>query len=203
MSVFLYIETNGIMSLAQKRNPAIESLLSNLPDDVKLILPSICYMEALFAFQQDKRRRNEFDRYLNIEINEASRSNLVASQLAMNNLKTTQERYDALSQHLETEFIQSLMFLASRLTLIHPQTYTLIRTLVEPKLNKFTERRDDFILRCIVEHAQNNSEDRKAFFSENTKQFGQSTVREVYRTVGIAYFGNLENLQGWLQSLQS
>ncbi|NER34377.1 MAG: hypothetical protein F6J93_10160 [Oscillatoria sp. SIO1A7] len=87
---------------------------------------------SVFAFQQDKRRRNEFNRYLNIEINEASRSNLSASQLAMNNLKKTQERYDALSQHLETEFIQSLMFLASRLTLIHLQPYTLIRTLVEP-----------------------------------------------------------------------
>ena len=92
MSVFLYIETNGIMSLAQKRNPAIESLLSNLPDDVQLILPSICYMEALFAFQQDKKRRNEFERDLAIEINEAKRSNLTVSQLAMNDLKQSQER---------------------------------------------------------------------------------------------------------------
>ncbi len=70
MSVFLYIETNGIMSLAQKRNQAIESLLSNLRADVQLILPSICYMEALFAFQQDRKRRDEFDHSLTIEINE-------------------------------------------------------------------------------------------------------------------------------------
>lgn len=200
MSVFLYIETNGIMSLAQKRNPAIESLLSNLPDDVQLVLPSICYMEALFAFQRDIKRRDEFDRDLTIEINEASRRNLRISQLVMNDLKQSQERYDALSEQLNTEFIEALMFLSSRLTLIHPQPDTLITTLVEPKLNKFTERRDDFILRCIVEHAQNHSSERKAFFSENTKQFGQQSVREVYREVGITYFGNVENLQGWLRS---
>jgi len=200
MSVFLYIETNGIMSLAQKRNPAIESLLSNLPDDVQLILPSICYMEALFAFQQDKKRRNEFDRDLAIEIHEASRRNLRISELVMNDLKQSQERYDVLSQQLDTEFIEALIFLASRLTLIHPQPDTLITTLVEPKLKKFTEKRDDFILRCIVEHAQNNSSERKAFYSENTKQFGQQSVREACREVGITYFGNVENLQGWLRS---
>ncbi|MBC6474488.1 MAG: DUF4935 domain-containing protein [Hormoscilla sp. GM102CHS1] len=179
------------MSLTQKRNPAIESLLSNLPNDVQLILPSICYMEALFAFQQDKKRRKEFDRDLAIEINEAKRSNLTVSQLVMNDLKQSQERYDTLSEQLNTEFIESLMFLASRLTLIHPQPDTLVRTLVDPKLNKFTERRDDLILRCIVEHAQNHSSERKAFFSENTKQFGQQPVREVYREVEITYFGNV------------
>jgi len=81
MSIFLYIETNGIVSLAQKRNQAIESLLPNLSKDVQLILSSICYMEALFAFQQDKKRRNLFNQSLIIEINEARRSNLNISQL--------------------------------------------------------------------------------------------------------------------------
>jgi hypothetical protein len=152
MSVFLYIETNGFVSLAQKRNPAIQSLLENLSHDVQLILPSICYMEALFAVQQDRKRRKEFDRALTIEINEARRSNLMISQLAMNDLAQGQDKYDLLSQQLNTEFIEALIFLSSRLTLIHPQPDTLITTLLDPKLNKFTERRDDFILRCIVEH---------------------------------------------------
>ena len=134
------------------KNEIQQSLLSNLPDDVQLVLPSICYMEALFAVQQDKKRRKEFDRDLAIEINEAKRSNLTVSQLVMNDLKQSQERYDALSEQLNTEFIEALMFLSSRLTLIHPQPDTLITTLLDPKLNKFTERRDDFILRCIVEH---------------------------------------------------
>ena len=201
MSVFLYIETNGIMSLAQKRNPAIESSIENLPNDVQLILPSICYMEALFAFQQDKKRRNIFNQSLIIEINEARRSNLNISQLLMNDLEQCQVKYDLLSRQLNDEFIEVLRVLESRLTLIHPQPDTLRRTLVEPKLKKATERRDDFILRCILDHAQNNYSDRKAFFSENTKQFGQQTVREACREVGITYFGNIDNLQGWLRSL--
>jgi len=60
------------------KNEIQQSLLENLPNDVQLILPSICYMEALFAFQQDKKRRNEFDRDLTIEINEANPSNCMA-----------------------------------------------------------------------------------------------------------------------------
>ena len=201
MSVFLYIETNAIISLAQKRNPAIESLLSNLPNDVQLVLPSICYMEALFAFQRDRKRRDEFDRDLTIEINEASRRNLSISQVVMNDLKQTQDRSDVLSQQLDTEFIRALMFLEYRLTLIHPQPSTLIRTLLEPKFNKFPDKRDNFILLCILDHAQNNYADMKAFFSENTKQFGKPTVREACGEVGITYLGNIDNLQGWLQSL--
>lgn len=202
MSIFVYFETNGILSLAQKRNQAFESLLSNLPNDVQLILPSICYMEALFAFQQDRKRRDQFDRSLTIEINEARRSNLNISQLVMTDLEQSQVKYDLLSQQLNDEFIEALRVLESGLTLIHPQADTLRRTLVEPKLNKLTEKRDDFILRCILDHAQNHSSERKAFFSENTKQFGQQSVREACREVGITYFGNIDNLQGWLQSLQ-
>ncbi len=150
MSIFLYIETNGIVSLAQKRNQAIESLLENLPNDVQLILPSICYMEALFAFQQDKKRRDIFKQSLVIEINEARRSNLNISQLLMNDLEQSQVKYNFLSQQLNDEFIEALRILQSRLTLIHPQPDTLIRTLVAPNLNKSTEKRDDFILRCIL-----------------------------------------------------
>jgi len=198
MSIFLYIETNGIVSLAQKRNQAIESLLENLPKDVQLILPSICYMEALFAFQQDKKRRDLFKQSLVIEINEARRLNI--SQLLMNDLEQSQVKYNLLSQQLNDEFIEALRILQSRLTLIHPQPDTLIRTLVAPNLNKSTEKRDDFIWRCILDHAQNYSHLRKAFFSENTKQFGQQPVREACREVGITYFGNIENLQGWLRS---
>ncbi|MBC6480152.1 MAG: hypothetical protein GDA56_22570 [Hormoscilla sp. GM7CHS1pb] len=107
--------------------------------------------------------------------------------------------HNLLSRQLNDEFIDALRILESRLTLIHSQPNTLRRTLVDPKFNKLTEKRDDFILRCILDHAQNYSEERKAFFSENTKQFGQQPVREVYREVGITYFGNVENLQGWLR----
>ncbi|MBC6420574.1 MAG: hypothetical protein GDA43_14785 [Hormoscilla sp. SP5CHS1] len=119
----------------------------------------------------------------------------------MNDLEQSQVKYDLLSRQLNDEFIEVLRVLESRLTLIHPQPDTLRRTLVDPKLNKLTEKRDDFILRCILDHAQNYSEERKAFFSENMKQFGQQNVRDACREVGITYFGNIDNLQGWLQSL--
>ncbi len=124
------------------------------------------------------------------------------SQLVMNGLKQMEERYDLLSQQLYTELIDALRVLESRLTLIHPQPDTLRRTLERANLKKLTEKRDDFILRCILDQAQNNFSERKAFFSENTKQFGQQTVREACGEVGITYFGNIENLQSWLQSLQ-
>lgn len=96
-----------------------------------------------------------------------------------------------------------LKFLKNQVELIHPKIEDIQLIFAQPLLKNSKERRDDFILRCILDHAQANSEETKAFFSENIKPFGQSDVRESFREVGITYFSKIENLQGWLSSLET
>jgi hypothetical protein len=43
MTTFLYIETNCIMGIAKGREPLVISFLQNLPENVKIFLPSVCY----------------------------------------------------------------------------------------------------------------------------------------------------------------
>jgi hypothetical protein len=39
----------------------------------------------------------------------------------------------------------------------------------------------------------------KVFFSENTKDFGNTNIQQVLANVGINYFSKVSNLQGWLK----
>ena len=49
-------------------------------------------------------------------------------------------------------------------------------TFNNPLLPGKNRRRDDFILQVILAHAENNSSMTKAFFSENTKEFGNTNI---------------------------
>ncbi|NTW19142.1 MAG: hypothetical protein HGA42_05795, partial [Nostocales cyanobacterium W4_Combined_metabat2_030] len=60
------------------------------------------------------------------------------------------------------------------------------------------QRRDDFILQVILAHAENNLSTDKVFFSENTKEFGNTNIQQVLANLGINYFSRMSNLEGWL-----
>ncbi|TAE58089.1 MAG: hypothetical protein EAZ87_14950 [Nostocales cyanobacterium] len=60
------------------------------------------------------------------------------------------------------------------------------------------QRRDDFILQVILAHAENHVSIPKAFFSENTKDFGNTNIQQVLVNVEINYFFQVASLQRWL-----
>lgn len=104
---------------------------------------------------------------------------------------------------LDNRFEDVLEILKNRVELIEAKIDNLQLTLRKPSLSKKSEKRDDFILQCILDHASSNQDKTKAFLSENSKQFGQPFVRNALTERGIRYFNNMENLQSWLQSLET
>ena len=71
-------------------------------------------------------------------------------------------------------------------------------TLNNPLLPGKNQKRDDFILQVILAHAENNLSTDKVFFSENTKEFGNTNIQQVLANLGINYFSRISNLEGWL-----
>lgn len=82
--------------------------------------------------------------------------------------------------------------------MIEPRIEMLESTLNAPLIPGKNQKRDDFILQVILAHAQNNLSMSKVFFSENTKDFGNTNIQQVLANVGINYFSKIANLQGWL-----
>jgi len=72
--LFLYIETNLIMAIAKGQDEQAEQLLNNIPANICLMIPSICYMEAIVALQNERKRRKDFLNNVKLEITESERS---------------------------------------------------------------------------------------------------------------------------------
>ncbi|MGK7901382.1 MAG: PIN domain-containing protein [Hormoscilla sp.] len=204
MKMILYLETNFIMAIAKGRDGLVENILQNPPDDLTIAIPSICLMESLVAWEREQKRSQSFRQAVAIEINEAKRNQLLQdSQSVVDFLQQSINAYEKLLVDLENRFKNVFEIFKNQVELIHPKIEDIQLIFAQPLLKNSKERRDDFILRCILDHAQANSEETKAFFSENIKPFGQSDVRESFREVGITYFSKIENLQGWLSSLET
>ena len=108
MNLLLYIETNFIIALAKGQDQAGESLLNNLPENLTLALPSICYMEALVALQTERKRRHNFRQSLQIEINEAHRnSHSQQAQITVKFLRESLLNYENLLNEFNNKFIDT------------------------------------------------------------------------------------------------
>ncbi|NEP40606.1 MAG: DUF4935 domain-containing protein [Okeania sp. SIO2H7] len=201
MSIILYLETNFILAMAKGQNGLADKIWQNPPENLTIVMPSICLMESLVAWENEQKRSQSFRQAMKIEINEAKRN--VRSEEARSVVNLLQESfisYENLLAELDNRLEDVLETLKNRVELIEPKIENLQSTLRQPSLSKKSERRDDFILQCILDHASSNPDKTKAFLSENSKQFGQPVVRNALRERGIRYFNNMENLQGWLQS---
>ncbi|MDY6803347.1 MAG: PIN domain-containing protein [Cyanobacteriota bacterium] len=201
MQVILYLETNFLLAMAKGRNGSMEEILQTSTENVTIAIPSICLMESLVAWEKEEKRSQSFSQKVKIEISEAKRNvRCEDARYVAESLEKSLISYNNLLLDLDKRFKNVFEILKNRAELIHPKIENLQSTLNEPRLTQKWERRDDFILQCILDHASSNQDKTKAFFSENSKQFRQSAVRDVLTEKGIRYFSNSSNLQSWLQS---
>lgn len=197
--MFVYFETNSIMGMAKGREPLVTSFLQNLPQDVRIFLPSVCYFETLVALENEQKRHNNFISAINIEHNEAKR-NLVSqqAQIVCDSLVDALVNYERLTEEFNNNILNTLQLLENKIELIHPQSNTLKETLKSDFLKQNKELRDNFILRCIINHCQENLPITKAFFSQNSKQFNKSEIEAILQQVNLTYFADFQNLINWL-----
>ncbi|MEG4854923.1 PIN domain-containing protein [Microcoleus sp. B5-D4] len=188
------------MSITTGREAEAIMLLRDLSSSVKLVIPSICYMEALSALEDELKRQNYFKEQLTRQVSERKRD-------------VTSEHAASLSLYLEESLISyryrvgeiksrlreaiSLMSRNSEMIALNPE-------IVESSLNETLIEKDptdNLILHCILSHARSHSTETKVFLSGNVKEFGLPEVQDVLREAGITkYFSVTKNFLGWLQS---
>ena len=197
----VYIETNFLMTITTGREAEAIMLLRDLSSSVQLVIPSICYMEALSALEDELKRQNSFGQQLSRQISETKRD-------------VTSEHAASLSFHLEESFIFSryrvgeiksrlreaisLMSRNAEMIALNPEIVaaSLNETLIEK------DPTDNLIIHCILSHARLHSTETKAFLSGNIKEFRQlPEVQDALQQVGVEkYFSRTEDFLGWLQS---
>ena len=196
----LYIETNFLMTIATGREAEAIMLLRDLSSSVQLVIPSICYMEALSALEDELKRQNSFKEQLSRQVSETKRD-------------VTSEYATSLSFHLEESLvyyryrigeIKSRLREAISLMSRNAEMIALNPEIVQASLNEILIEKDptdNLILHCILSHARSHSTETKVFLSGNFKEFGIPAVQDILLEAGITkYFSRTEDFLGWRQS---
>ena len=196
----VYIETNFLMSITTGREAEAIMLLRDLSSSAQLVIPSICYMEALSALEDELKRQNSFKEQLSRQVSETKRD-------------VTSEYTTSLSFHLEESLvyyryrigeIKSRLREAISLMSRNAEMIALNPEIVQASLNEILIEKDptdNLILHCILSHARSHSTETKVFLSGNFKEFGIPAVQDILLEAGITkYFSRTEDFLGWRQS---
>ncbi|MEA5617802.1 PIN domain-containing protein [Cronbergia sp. UHCC 0137] len=204
--IILYIETNFLMAIAKGQDSQAENLISNPPNSIRILIPNICYIEAISVFKIEKQARRSFAEEINKKINEARRDltsshaqsfcryseqAIIENQSLLNDIElrlaNAIDRGNAKTRsiYLENDILQD----NCRSILTQPETLLIRNDIM-----------DNLILQCILIHASSRPETEKVFISNNTKDFGKPEVREALRNAGIRYFTMTQNFLEWFNS---
>jgi hypothetical protein len=85
--------------------------------------------------------------------------------------------------------------------LIELRKDSIIKTFNQPIFKKDKQLRDNLILQCILDHAQQYPSLQKALLTNNSKEFGKQDIKEILQEAGInKYFPKTADFLGWFKS---
>ncbi|WP_435022399.1 PIN domain-containing protein [Tundrisphaera sp. TA3] len=195
----MYIETNFLVGYASGRDPGAVDLLAAASKGIRLAVPGVCFMEALSLIEAERKRTHRLGDDLGNERRSAE-LDLVSSDSPGLALRLAQaqsgvsKRFEVFSDRLDEVFL-----ILSDVAEIISVSSTVLRSHTDRKA--IAEPTDNLILACILDHAADHHGTRKAFFSENRKDFSQNTfVAGLLKDAGIKYFGQAAKLLEWAGS---
>lgn len=197
--MILYIETNFLIGIAKGQDPQAQNLLLNTPTSIAIVIPSICYVEALTTLEQEEKYNKDFLCRLEIQINEAERDKISQkSQLLLSLLNQSKVSFVEHKNEIVQGFDIAFNQLINKAEEIPLATEIIQQSLGRNILQKHLI--DKLILECIIHHARLHPSETKVFLSSNSKEFGKREVVEILQNSGIQYFNKTQNFLGWLQS---
>ncbi len=194
--MFIYIETNFLMSYAMGRDLATDRFFSDPPMIARLVLPSCCIMEALSALEGEARRREKLASALEAEVVQI-RTNIVSGEARSlaPRLDDAVTDYRKLNDDFGIRMLRVIDLLARGATLIEPTA-----SIVQSAFSRVVvdDPTDNLILACILAHAAEFPAEASAFLSENSRCFYKNpNARAALDGAGIKYFAEASKCLEW------
>lgn len=186
------------MGIAKGQDPPAQELLQNTPSSLRLVMPSICFVESLITLEQEEKYNVEFLHKLDIQINQAGRDNSDNARLLLSLLEQSRTTFLERSNEVKERFDIAFNRLAQKAEIITLNKDIFQETLNRPILSKHII--DKIILECIIYHANLYPQEIKIFLSSNSKEFGRREVTEILSNIGVQYLSQTQNFIGWLKS---
>ncbi|WP_427160789.1 PIN domain-containing protein [Aliinostoc sp. HNIBRCY26] len=194
------------MGIAQGQDLAAIELLNKTPNSLRILIPNICFLEALNTLEKEKKDRYEFKQELNKQINKSKRNIAsINAQNAVFHLEQTLILNQATLNEINYRLYDAIDKLIDKAEIINLNSYVLRNIIeqnfIEPEtLHIKNDILDNLILNCILNHADLNNQCEKIFMSSNTNDFGKQEVQELLQRSGIRYFSRTQDFLGWWQS---
>jgi hypothetical protein len=193
----LYVETNFLMSIAMGRDIEAATLLSSPSPSLKIVMPGICYMEALSTLESERRATYQFVEVLKARGQQAQRD-LISTHARSLVLHLGQARAAVGDQLnvVEERLFQAMSDLAKAVEVIEPDR-VVIEASIRHRLIE-DDLTDNLILHCVLHHAARNPGEERALLSENTPDFGKEDVRRMLRGADVKFFSKAKLFLDWL-----
>ncbi|MBD2435212.1 DUF4935 domain-containing protein [Nostoc sp. FACHB-110] len=203
----LYIETNFLMAIANGREIQAEDLLQQIPNSIRIVIPAICYIEAISTWEKSKYYFQQFSQELDKQINNSERDTTSNNaKKFLENLQELKVLNGSLLNDVQGRLADAIDILLTRTELIQLEQQIIQdvaqTTIIQPEtLLIQNDIMDNLILRSIIEHASSHTQATKVFLSANANDFGKQEVKAALRDAGISkYFTRTQDFLGWLQS---
>lgn len=196
--VFLYIETNFLVQFAKNQDQESEILINNSLslESLKILIPSVCCMEALSVLEDERRRRKDFEDRLTKEIKE------LKPHINSQHFKTIQKSFqsakagnNAIAGDIDNRTLQVLQWVAEKVELIELNSLILKESVGNVLISDPT---DNLILHCLLHHSRRNPDAIRVFSSNNSSDFGKKEIKTILGNAGIEkYLTNTKDFLGW------
>ena len=188
-----------MMSHSLGRDSATDELLTGISPGVRLIIPVVCFMEALSAFKDEGKRHNRLIGELEGQIGQLKRNTVSPRvQPLIDHLAQSVIGFQAISNDARTRLYDAIEKLRTSAELIGLTPEILGDSLTQPLIDDPT---DNLILASILRHANSQPSVTKAFLSENRKDFDQKPYpKSALEGAGVKYFAQASKFLEWHRS---
>jgi hypothetical protein len=196
----LYLETNFLLSIATGRDPDAETLLADDLPSLRIVIPGVCYMEAVSVIEAMRKDLNQFVGVLEQRIAQVKRDS-VSSHAAPALFHLQRSVSEVVDQFGEVEqrllLAMTALFARAESIELRPEA---IRDGVGRRVIP-NDLADNLVLHCVGHHALGNPQEEKVLLTGNTKDFGKTEVIDFLKGCGIdPTFSRMAPFLGWFRS---
>jgi hypothetical protein len=192
----LYVETNFLMSHAFGRDSKTGEILSRSPAGFRIVMPSICFMEAFSVFEGERKRHNRLIDDLKSKISQSQR-NLISPGITRltDHLDGAINELQVVFNDFQKRLYGAIDLLRTAAELIDPTPEIVGESLARALIDDPT---DNLILASILSHAAAHREELKSFLSENRRDFDLKPYpKAAIELAGIKYFSSPSKFLEW------
>jgi hypothetical protein len=196
----LYVETNFLAASATGRDTLTTILLHSGIPGLDLVVPGICFQEALRWIGDERKRRESFGRSLKDQVTQLKRDISGATHSLVSLLEQAVVENDEHMSFTSDRLFWAVEKLSNRAEIL-PVTAALLETSRDQVL--IDGLTDNLIAHTILAHARSSPVTDKALLTENSKDFSRPEVRDALFAAGVKYFSKTEPATEWADSCRS